>query len=112
MESKNFYDWWQTEVHGNFIQNKELETIINKEKIMKTYRLKIENGKHFFKNVNNNLDKISVTSLKMMGTTISGHRKSYKNINGYFEDCNCFVEYRSRLDFYKLSQCGEFLTTK
>jgi len=78
---------------------------------MQTYNLEFKkNGNAIFVNEDNKKDKIKVNELLRFGTPWTGKNEDYKDIEGYFEDCNCFSQSNYSIDFYQLSNCGEVLT--
>ena len=76
-----------------------------------TYEIKFKNnGNVIFVNENNKKDKINANELMRFNTCWSGKKEDYKDINGFFEDCNCFYQNSYSIDFYRLSDCEEQLT--
>jgi hypothetical protein len=78
---------------------------------MKTYFLTFKrNGNAIFVNELNKKDKIDARDLLRFNTAWTGKSEQYKDIEGYFEGCNCFRQNSYSIDFYRLSECGEQLT--
>jgi len=79
---------------------------------MKTYNLQFtKKGNAVFVNENDKKDKIKANEILRFGTAWSGSKETYSNCTGFFTDCNCFYQNSYSLDFFKLSDCGELLTT-
>lgn len=77
----------------------------------KTYEVNYKNnGSVIFVNELNKKDKINSNVLLRFNTCFTGKNTDYKDCNGYFEGCNCFVQNSYSIDFYKISNCGEQLT--
>ena len=78
---------------------------------MKTYNLESKrNGDAIFVNEDNKKDKLNASNIMRFNTAWSGKSEDYSDCEGYFEDCNCFVQNSYSIDFYQLSNCGEVLT--
>ena len=78
---------------------------------METYNLEFKkNGNAIFVNEDNKKDKINANEVLRFGTMWTGKKQDYKDVEGYFEDCNCFIQHSYSIDFYQLSNCGEVLT--
>jgi len=78
---------------------------------MRTFELHFKNnGDAHFINENDKKDKIHSFELMRFNTHWSGKNTDYKDCEGYFEGCNCFVIKSYSIDFYQLSECGEQLT--
>ena len=73
-----------------------------------TYEIKFKNnGDVIFVNKK---DKINANELMRFNTCWSGKKEDYKDVDGFFEDCNRFYQNSYSIDFYRLSDCGEQLT--
>jgi hypothetical protein len=77
----------------------------------KTFEVKYKNnGSVIFVNELDKKDKVNTNVLLRFGTAWTGKQGDYKECDGYFEGCNCFVNNSYSIDFYRLSECGEQLT--
>jgi len=77
----------------------------------KTFEVKYKNnGSVIFVNKLDKKDKINTNVLLRFNTAWTGKNEDYKDIEGYFIGCNCFVQESYSIDFYRLSDCGEQLT--
>ena len=77
----------------------------------KTYEVHFKNnGSVVFINELDKKDKINASVLMRFNTAWSGKKEDYKECEGYFENCNGFVQNSYSIDFYQLSECGEQLT--
>lgn len=77
----------------------------------KTFDIKYKNnGSVIFVNELDKKHKINTNVLLRFGTACTGKVENYKDIEGYFDGCNCFVQNSYSIDFYKISECGEQLT--
>jgi len=78
---------------------------------MKTYNLEFKrNGNAIFINETDKKDKINPNEVLRFNTPWTGKKQDYKLTEGYFEDCNCFIQHSYSIYFYQLSNCGEVLT--
>ena len=78
---------------------------------MTTYNLEFKrNGDAIFVNEDNKKDKLDANEIMRFNTSWSGKKEDYKDTEGYFESCNCFIQRGYSIDFYELSNCGEVLT--
>ena len=79
---------------------------------MKTYNLEFtKTGNAIFVNENDKKDKIKANEILRFGTAWSVSKETYSDCAGFFPDCNCFYQKSYSIDFFKLSDCGEVLTT-
>ena len=77
----------------------------------KTFEIKYKNnGSVIFVNELDKKDKVNTNELLCFGTAWTGKVENYKDVDGYFVGCNCFVQNSYSMDFYRLSECGEQLT--
>ena len=77
----------------------------------KTFEIKYKNnGSVIFVNELDKKDKVNTNALLCFGTAWTGKVENYKDVDGYFVGCNCFVQNSYSMDFYRLSECGEQLT--
>ena len=59
-----------------------------------TYKIKFKNnGDVIFVNENNKKDKINANELMRFNTRWSNRKENYRNVEGFFEDCNCFLRF-------------------
>ena len=76
-----------------------------------TYYLEFaKNGNAIFINELDKKDKLKCNVLLRFNTAWTGKNTDYKDIEGYFNGCNCFIQNSYSIDFYQLSECGEQLT--
>ena len=77
----------------------------------KTFEVNYKNnGDVVFVNELDKKDEVNTNVLLRFGTAWTGKVENYKDVNGYFDGCNCFVQNSYSIDFYRLSECGEQLT--
>lgn len=77
----------------------------------KTFEVKYKNnGSVIFVNELDKKDKVNTNVLLRFGTIWTGKDTDYKEVDGYFDGCNCFIQNNYSIDFYRLSECGEQLT--
>jgi len=79
---------------------------------MKTYNLQFtKKGSAVFVNENDKKDKIKANKILRFDTAWSGPKETYSDCSGFFPECNGFCQNSYSIDFFKLSDCGELLTT-
>jgi len=77
---------------------------------MKTYNLEFtKRGEAFFRNENNRKDKIFADDVLRFGTVWTSKKEDYQDADGFFEDCNCFIQGSYSVTFCQLSGDGEEL---
>jgi hypothetical protein len=78
---------------------------------MKTYYLNFtKKGNAIFINEDNKNDKIKANELMRFNTCWTSKKEAYKEVESFFDSCNCFFQNSYSIDFYQLSECGEMLT--
>ena len=77
----------------------------------KTFEIKYKNnGSVIFVNELDKKDKVNTNVLLCFFFFCFCKVENYKDVDGYFDGCNCFVQNSYSMDFYRLSECGEQLT--
>ena len=80
---------------------------------MKNYNLNFtKKGDAIFINESDKKDKIKASNILRFSTGWTRNKSEFSDCDGFFEDCNCFIQGGYHLFFFKLSECGEVLTNK